>query len=117
MAKTSKTQKKGRATRAPKTDKKKSKHSKSWPRADELTLGGMTGYLVIWRHTMDDVPVGLYSTRAAALKAAKTMSFFYSYAQAHALDIDCETPICFAVVCFKDGQAKQIIHVDREDDM
>lgn len=77
---------------------------------------GLSGFVVIWRHTMDDVPVGLFRTKAAAIKAANKTSFRAGYATARKLDLDCTTPVCFAVVEFDNGKAKEMIAVDRDDD-
>lgn len=77
---------------------------------------GLDGYLVVWRHTMDDVPVGLFANKEEALKVAKTMSFKSGYNTAGRLGIDCSTPICFVVVPFVRGAAQEIAHVQRTDD-
>jgi len=77
---------------------------------------GLTGYLVIWRHTMDDVPVGLFRTKEAAMEAANKTSFRAGYAAAKKLDIDCRTPVCFAVIGFDNGKPTEMFVVDRPDD-
>lgn len=77
---------------------------------------GLTGYLVLWRHTMDDVPVGLFRTKEAAIAAANKTSFRAGYAAAKKLDIDCRTPVCFAVVAFDNGKPTEMLFVNREDD-
>lgn len=77
---------------------------------------GMTGYLIVWRHTMDDVPVGLFANRAEAFKVAETMRRPIGRAITKLLDIDCNTPICFTVVQFENGKPVDIIGVDRKDD-
>lgn len=77
---------------------------------------GLSGYLVIWRHTMDDIPVGLYATEADAIKAAKTMTWKQGYAAARRMNIDCTTPVCFAYTVFKNGVATDLVIVDRKDD-
>lgn len=76
----------------------------------------LTGYLVIWRHTMDDVPLGLFRTKDAAMEAAKKTSFRAGYAAAKKLDIDCRTPVCFAVIGFDNGKPTEMFIVDRPDD-
>ena len=77
---------------------------------------GLSGFVVIWRHNMDDVPVGLFKTEKEALAAAKKISLRSAYAVAKKLDIDCRTPVCFAVVAFKDGRPAGMTIIDRPDD-
>lgn len=77
---------------------------------------GMTGYLVLWRHTMDDIPVGLFADRAEAIKVAKTMRRAEGRKITELLDIDCDTPICFTVVQFENSKPVDIIGVYRKDD-
>ena len=77
---------------------------------------GLSGYLVVWRHTMDDIPVGLYATEADAIKAAKTMTWRQGYAAARRMNMDCTTPVCFAYATFKNGAATAFTIVDRKDD-
>lgn len=77
---------------------------------------GLSGYLVIWRHTMDDIPVGLYATAADAIKVAKTMTWKQGYAAARRMKIDCTTPVCFAYATFESGAATTFTIVDRKDD-
>jgi hypothetical protein len=108
MAKISKTQKKRRAPRASGVLLRKPKGTEVVP--------GLTGYLVVWRHTMDDLPIGLFKTKTAAIKAAKTTSFRAGYATAKKLDIDCRTPVCFAVIAFDFGKPTKLTIVDRADD-
>lgn len=110
----SKTQKKRRAPRA--SGGKKTAQKKPWSYSRETIAGGLHGYLVVWRHTMDDVPVGLFKTEAAAIAAAKNINFRTGYACAKRLDVDCRTPVCFAVVPFMFGQPGKMIVVDRADD-
>lgn len=76
----------------------------------------MTGYVVIWRHTMDDVPVGLFSDRAEAIKVAETMTRRAAKATADALGFEVSTPVCFTVVHFEKGKAVDFLSVDRDDD-
>lgn len=110
MAKISKTQKKRRASRASGVTKK------SALGRDYQKKHALSGYLVIWRHTMDDVPVGLFKTYDAACHAAKSMSRRAGYAAAKKLDIDCATPVCFAVVEMTNGKPTEIMFVNRPDD-
>ena len=91
---------------------------KTVPRKKRSTApkSGLSGYLVVWRHTMDDVPVGLYATEQDAIKAAKTMTWTQGYAAARRMDIDCSTPVCFAYAAFENGVATAFTVVDRKDD-
>lgn len=102
-----KTQKKRRAPRA---------SGESKPKALPVVGAALSGYLVVWRHTMDDVPLGLFRTKEAAMEAAKKTSFRAGYAAAKKLDIDCRTPVCFAVIGFDNGKPTEMFIVDRPDD-
>lgn len=102
-----KTQKKRRAPRA---------SGESKPKATQVISPALSGYLVVWRHTMDDVPLGLFRTKEAAMEAAKKTSFRAGYAAAKKLDIDCRTPVCFAVIGFDNGKPTEMFVVDRPDD-
>lgn len=95
--------------------KAKKKTTKKTP-ARVAPKTGLSGYLVIWRHNMDDVPVGLFANREEALKVAQTMSFQTGYAIARKLGIDCSTPVCFAVCEFTNGKTTDIGYVTRDDD-
>lgn len=110
MAKISKTQKKRRAPRASGVTKKP-----AFGR-DYQKKHALSGFLVVWRHTMDDVPVGLFGTLTAAVHAAKEMSFRAGYAAAKKLDIDCRTPVCFAIIEFDNGKPTEMLIMDRPDD-
>lgn len=105
-----KMQKKRRASRASGANKLLRK-----PKGTEV-VPGLTGHLVVWRHTMDDVPVGLFKTKKDAIIAAKKTSFRAGYAAAKKLDIDCRTPVCFAVIGFDNGSPTEMLVVDRPDD-
>lgn len=105
-----KTQKKRRAPRASGGNKILRK-----PKSTEV-VPGLTGYLVVWRHTMDDVPVGLFKTKRDALAAANKTSFRAGYAAAKKLGIYCRTPVCFAVIGFDNGKPTEMLFVDRPDD-
>jgi hypothetical protein len=106
----SKTQKKRRAPRAS-GETKKNPYGPEYQKKHALS-----GYVVVWRHTMDDVPVGLFGTLTAAIHAAKSMSFRAGYATAKKLDIDCRTPVCFAVIEFDNGKPTELFVIEREDD-
>jgi hypothetical protein len=77
---------------------------------------GLSGFLVVWRHTMDDVPLGLFADEKEAIKVATTITWRQSYDIARKLDIDCSTPVCFAYATFKNGIASAFTVVDRKDD-
>lgn len=107
----SKVQKKRRAPRASGKTKTAAR-----PKAANAASPFLSGYLVIWRHTMDDVPLGLFRTKERALACAKRISFRAGYAVARKLDIDCTTPVCFAVIKFDNGGATEMTVIDRDDD-
>lgn len=77
---------------------------------------GLSGFLVVWRHTLDDVPLGLFADEKEAIKVATTITWRQSYDIARKLDIDCSTPVCFAYATFKNGIASAFTVVDRKDD-
>jgi hypothetical protein len=76
----------------------------------------MSGYVVLWRHTMDDVPIGLYASEDDAMQFAETCSFRRAYKITRDMGIDCSTPICFGIVPFVNGVAQDFLYVPREDD-
>ena len=57
-------------------------------------------YLVLLRHTMDDLPVRLCDTRAEALQVAKEIAWEPSERDRRILKIDCSTPVCVSIVRF-----------------
>ena len=61
-------------------------------------------FLVVLRHSMDDVPYRLCKTKAEAKSVAARASVRKSYTYADRLDIDCSTPICWWIYEFKDGE-------------
>lgn len=65
---------------------------------------------------MDDVPLGFYADEKDAIRVADKISFRAAYKIARNLDIDCSTPICFAVVPFENGTPTNMFVLDREDD-
>lgn len=95
-----------------KTKKKAAPHKKR----STAFKSGLSGFAVIWRHTMDDIPVGLYADEKDAIRAAEKITFKAAYKIARDLDIDCSTPVCFGYVEFVKGQAKNLVIVDRKDD-
>lgn len=78
----------------------------------------MTGsaYLVVWRHTLDDIPIRLCSDRDEAFDLAMSTPFSTGYKIAGRLGIDCSSPVCFRVYEFEDGRPVGIHFVEREDD-
>lgn len=77
---------------------------------------GLSGYVVIWRHTMDDVPVGLFADQKEAFKVAKTMTRRTATNAADTLGFECSTPVCFTVAQFENGKPVDFHSVDRDDD-
>jgi len=75
-----------------------------------------SGFLVMWRHGMDDVPISFHATEAEAVKAAETTTFTQGYEIADLLGIDCSTPVCFVIVEFQDGAPTRLFWQPREDD-
>ena len=88
-----------------KSPKKKVKPNKS----------GLTGYLVVWRHGMDDIPIGLFADEAEAIRVAKKTSFSAGYKICERLEISCGTPVCFGYVPFTKGVPQEYVIVDRDD--
>lgn len=79
-------------------------------------MANPSGFLVIWRHGMDDVPISFHATEAEAVKAAETTLITEGYTTAAILGIDCSTPVCFAVVEFQDGVPTRMFVTPRHDD-
>lgn len=77
---------------------------------------GLSGYLVVWHHTMDDVPVGLFADEEEAFKFAQKCSRSRAYKVTDRLGIDCSTPVCFSVVHFDGGNAVDNFVIARKDD-
>ena len=65
---------------------------------------------------MDDVPVGLFSDRAEAIKVASTMTCRVAKATADVLGFEVSTPVCFTVVHFEKGKPVDFHSIDRDDD-
>lgn len=76
----------------------------------------MSGFVVLWRHQMDDVPIGLYADLDDAISVAKSVSFKAAYKIAKQMGIDCSTPICFGYVPFTNGVGQDFVYVPRKDD-
>lgn len=76
----------------------------------------MDGWLVLWRQTMDDIPVGLFKTQAAAEKFAKKVSIKACNHIAAVNDLSTTTHVCFFVCEFKFGTLVSARQIDRADD-
>ncbi len=103
-------------TKTKKVAKKNTPAAKAIKKRGPVPAVGMSGYIVVWRHTMDDVPLGLFKTLPEALKAAKTTSFRAGFSTARKLGFDCSTPVCFVVIGFENGKATKLVRLDRPDD-
>lgn len=77
----------------------------------------MSGFVVFWRHQIDDVPIGLYANRDDALHVAKSVSFKTAYKIAKQMGIDARTPVCFGYVEFINGAGDHFVYVPRKDDI
>lgn len=76
----------------------------------------MSGFVVLWRHQIDDIPIGLYADLGDAISVAKSVSFRTAYKIAKQMGIACSTPICFGYVQFTNGVAQDFVYVPRKDD-
>lgn len=83
-----------------KSPKKKAKPNKS----------GLTGYLVVWRHGMDNIPIGLFADAAEAIRVVSA-----GYKICERLEISCGTPVCFGYAHFIKGVPQEYVIVDRDD--
>ena len=64
----------------------------------------MNGFVLMLRHNMDDVPIGLFSTYAKALEAAaKRKNWFLTAKEENIFNCAPSTPIVMAIVEFKSG--------------
>lgn len=61
-------------------------------------------FLVVLRHSMDDIPYRLCKTRQEAEKVARRGSVLKAYKYAERIDIDCSTPCCWWIYEFVDGE-------------
>jgi hypothetical protein len=63
----------------------------------------MNGFLVLIRHTLDDLPVGLFRTEKEATTFALTCDIDVETKRtAKLMSLDATTPICVAIVSFVD---------------
>jgi hypothetical protein len=77
---------------------------------------GLSGWMVVWHHTMDDIPVGLFADEKAAFKFAEKCPHKDAYTTVKNLGISCSTPLFFSVVHFNKGAAVDNFIVERSDD-
>lgn len=61
-------------------------------------------FLVVLRHSMDDIPYRLCKTRKEAESVARRGSVRKGYEYAKRIEIDCSTPSCWWIYEFKDGE-------------
>lgn len=104
------------ATKAKKKAVKNKKKTAKKPAPAPKFLNGVDGYLVVWRHTLDDIPVALFASRSEAREFAENTSFRAGYEVAEKFGIDCSTPVCFVIYRFVAGRPEEILYVSREDD-
>jgi len=64
----------------------------------------LDGYLVVLRHTMDDIPLLLTSDEQEAIDFAKTVGPDYGEREKITLNTDCGTPVIVAIYPFLDGK-------------
>lgn len=103
-----KTQKKRRAPRA--SGERKTETA----RAEDT---GLSGYLVVWRQPLDDIPVGLFRTKEAAVEYAEKTSFRVGADAASRLRLSTPRSIGrFAVVTFDNGKPTDMFLAVREYD-
>jgi hypothetical protein len=67
----------------------------------------MNGYLVVLRHEMDDLPVGLFATQKEAAKCAANLDEMPTTFIRDFYQTDCSTPCSVAIVKFSDGEPWQ----------
>lgn len=63
----------------------------------------MNGYLVLLRHGMDDLPIGLFDTQGRADQFASTVEPMPTEAIRSLYGTDCSTPCCVEIVEFANG--------------
>lgn len=73
-------------------------------------------YLVIERHTMDDLPIGLFETRAEAVKFAAEFTEPQSEKTVDRLGFDCTTPCNISIVRFRGSRPQSMSCVRSYDD-
>lgn len=64
----------------------------------------MNGYLVLLRHCMDDIPVGLYANEKDAEEAAMRHGWDATHEEQGVLELDCDTPCNISIVRFMGGR-------------
>lgn len=63
----------------------------------------MDGYVVLLRHTMDDLPLALFGSHADAVAFAKTVDWMPTDKVRDILGTDCSTPCVIAIAEFREG--------------
>lgn len=63
----------------------------------------MTIYLVLLRHTMDDLPLFITGNYVEAVAAARNADWQPTEEIGRVFGLDCTTPVCIDVVTFEDG--------------
>jgi len=76
----------------------------------------MNGFLLLLRHSMDDIPVGLFKTYAQALTESAKRKWLLSAAEERLFVINPTTPMSIAIVEFRSGKAQKMTIVRDCDD-
>lgn len=66
----------------------------------------MNGFLVVLRHSMDDLPVGLFATWGEAHRYAMSIKGMPCDWDRDIFQTDCSTPCAVAIATFKDSFVK-----------
>lgn len=69
----------------------------------------MNAYLVLLRHTMDDLPIALFGDRDRAVKFAQKTRPQPTDAIRNFYNADCATPVAVVVVEFVRGKPKRFV--------
>jgi hypothetical protein len=65
-------------------------------------------YLVMLRHSEDDIPLRLFNDQESAVEFAKTVGEDDGEREKRILSIDATTPICVAIYHFQDGVMESV---------
>lgn len=76
----------------------------------------MNAYLVVLRHSMEDLPVALFATEEEATECADGLDWMPSDDVRYRWDTDCSTPVCICIVKFVDGMLQGKLEVRWHDD-
>jgi len=76
----------------------------------------MNGFLVVLRHTMDDLPVALFDNWEAALEYAMAIKGMPCNWDREVFNTDCSTPCAVAIATFKNSFVAQFDIVRTLDD-